>query len=113
MLALGTQLGVCGRGRLAREGINCTLSGSAESVRAFCQGLRDWKPDLFNNTDFKFTDGLPNSKKFKALTIRKTEELVAYGLAGERAPMLATSAAKHVEATEYHELLKRVRVFHH
>jgi predicted sulfurtransferase len=70
--------------------------------------LRDWKPDPFNKTDFKLTDGLPNAKQFKALTIRKTEELVAYGLAGERAPALQGSSAKHVEATQYHELLKQV-----
>lgn len=108
VLALGKEHAICGRGRLAREGLNCTLSGSAADIRAFCQALRDWKPDLFGETDFKVTDGLPNTKRFKALTVRKTEELVAYGLAGERAPTLQGSSAKHVDAIEYHELLKQV-----
>eukprot|EP00428_Durinskia_dybowskii_P049285 CAMPEP_0170348512 /NCGR_PEP_ID=MMETSP0116_2-20130129/75530_1 /TAXON_ID=400756 /ORGANISM="Durinskia baltica, Strain CSIRO CS-38" /LENGTH=166 /DNA_ID=CAMNT_0010602363 /DNA_START=4 /DNA_END=501 /DNA_ORIENTATION=+ len=61
---LGRQHGVTGRGRCAQEGLNCTLTGSALGVRAFCQGLRDWNP-LFEETDFKFTDGLEHSKKFK------------------------------------------------
>ena len=107
-LALGKEHSICGRGRCAKEGLNCTLTGSAAGLRAFCEALRAWKPELFNQTDFKFTDGLPASRRFKALTVRKTDELVAYGLAGERAPALAASAAKHVEATEYHELLKQV-----
>jgi predicted sulfurtransferase len=41
-----------GRGRCAPEGLNCTLSGSAKGIRAFCQGLRDWDA-TFNETDFK------------------------------------------------------------
>jgi|AntRauTorckE5430_2_1112549.scaffolds.fasta_scaffold00680_8 hypothetical protein len=65
----------------AREGLNCTLTGRPEDIRAFCQGLRNWK-SVFNETDFKLTDGLPISKMFKALSIRKANELVAYGLAG-------------------------------
>ena len=41
-----------GRGRCAPEGLNCTLSGSALGVRAFCQALRDWNA-TFKETDFK------------------------------------------------------------
>jgi len=61
--ALSTIIGIAeknqimGRGRVAPEGLNCTLTGSPREVRAFCDGLRAWNP-LFNNTDFKLTDGL-------------------------------------------------------
>jgi hypothetical protein len=48
-----------GRGRIALEGVNCTLTAPAYGARRFCQGLRDWDPDLFNDTDFKLTDGVP------------------------------------------------------
>ena len=106
VIALGNKSGVCGRGRCAKEGLNCTLTGPPECIRAFCNGLRDWKPHLFNNTDFKITDHMDASHGFKALTIRRTDELVAYGLADERAPSLDKSQAQHVEADEYHELLK-------
>ena len=88
----GKEHSICGRGRCAKEGLNCTLTGNAAGLRAFCEALRAWKPELFNQTDFKFTDGLPASRRFKALTVRKTDELVAYGLAGERAPALAASS---------------------
>merc|ERR1719498_1687363 len=52
VINLGRELGVTGRGRCATEGLNCTLTGEAEAIRAFCQGLRDWN-EVFNETDFK------------------------------------------------------------
>ncbi len=105
VLALGNEHGVCGRGRCAAEGLNCTLTGSAAGVRAFCNGLRAWKPELFESTDFKLTDGLAPSHAFKALTIRSVDELVGYGLPVQVAPALKTSNARHVEADEYHQLM--------
>ena len=96
---------VTGRGRIALEGVNCTLTAPPAGARRFCQGLRDWDPDLFNDTDFKLTDGVPAETKFKALTLKNTQELVAYGLGGERAPLLKQNTAKHLEADEYHKML--------
>mmetsp|Transcript_60610 Transcript_60610/g.83183 ORF Transcript_60610/g.83183 Transcript_60610/m.83183 type:complete len:493 (-) Transcript_60610:81-1559(-) len=104
VLALATEREVNGRGRCAPEGLNCTLSGSAEGVRAFCQALRDWNP-IFNETDFKFTDGLPRKQRFKSLSIRKVDELVAYGLGGAKAPSLSHFSGEHLEADEYHAML--------
>ena len=66
---------------MAQEGLNCTLTGNPEDVRSFCTDLRLWN-NVFHETDFKFTDGVPRSKMFKSLSIRKANELVAYGLAG-------------------------------
>lgn len=66
---------------MAQEGLNCTLTGKPNDIRSFCYGLRDWD-ELFNETDFKITDGVATDKLFKSLSIRKTNELVAYGLAG-------------------------------
>ncbi len=90
VLGLALQLGLTGRGRCARQGLNCTFTGLPEGVRAFCEGLRAYHP-LFLLTDFKLTDGV-EGKPFKGLSIRKTDELVAYGLAGDAAPSLASSA---------------------
>jgi len=101
---LGRSHGVTGRGRCATEGLNCTLTGSAESIRAFAQGLRDWD-SLFESTDFKITDGIEYSKHFKSLTIQKKQELVAYGLPVELAPSLKENETKHVEAHEYHKMM--------
>jgi len=104
VIGLAQSRGIKGRGRCAREGLNCSLTGPAKELRAFCQGLRDWN-SVFDETDFKFTDGIPVKQGFKALTIRKTDELVAYGLEGEKLP-LTQSSAQHVEATEFHTMLE-------
>ena len=104
VIGLGKEHSICGRGRCAAEGLNCSLTGSAKGIRAFCEGLRKWQP-IFLETDFKLTDGVPHAHRFKALTINKREELVAYGLAGEKAPALGSSRAQHVEADEYHRLM--------
>lgn len=104
VMGLGRKHGVTGRGRCAQEGLNCTMTGSATGIREFCQGLRDWNP-IFNETDFKLTDGLEHRKKFKALTIRKVDELVAYGLEGAYAPSLSKNAAVNLEADEYHKMM--------
>jgi predicted sulfurtransferase len=105
VIALGEKCAIKGRGRCAAEGLNCTLTGPPEALRRFCNGLREWQPALFNETDFKFTDGLAAEHAFKALTIQKKDDLVAYGLPTEVAPVLQTSTARHVEADEYHELM--------
>ena len=104
VIALGNRVGVFGRGRCLQR-LAHTHWPAREHPR-FCNGLREWKPELFNNTDFKITDHIDACHGFKVLTIRRTDELVAYGLADERAPMLKTNAALHVEADEYHELMK-------
>merc|ERR1719272_946233 len=57
VIALAKTHRVNGRGRCATEGLNMTLTAEAKSARDFCQALRDWNP-IFNETDFKFTDGL-------------------------------------------------------
>lgn len=81
VIEIGTKYNITGRGRVAQEGLNCTLTGRPGDIRSFCSDLRAWK-DVFHETDFKFTDGVPMSKMFKSLSIRKANELVAYGLAG-------------------------------
>jgi predicted sulfurtransferase len=78
--------------------------GTPEGLRSFCVKLREFDP-AFNGTDFKITDGLEASKLFKGLTIRKTEEIVAYGLGGELAPSLHRNQAKHVPADQYHSMM--------
>lgn len=104
IIELGQTHNISGRGRVAPEGVNFTLSGSPHDVRAFCNSLRAWDP-IFLETDFKLTDFIPKSKLFKSLSIRKTEELVAYGLAGEKAPSLKTFSGTHLEADEYHKAM--------
>ena len=62
--------------------------------------------DLFLETDFKITDGLPQSQMFKSLSIRKTNELVAYGLEGDKAPSIEKFGGTHLTAVDYHAALQ-------
>ena len=104
IIELGEAHKIAGRGRVAPEGVNFTLSGTPLDVRNFCYSLRTWDP-MFQETDFKLTDWIPKNKLFKSLSIRKTTELVAYGLAGDKAPSLQKFAGTHLEADEYHKAM--------
>jgi len=104
VLTIGASLDITGRGRVAPEGVNCTLSGSPTKVRQFCQALREYNA-IFLDTDFKLTDGVTKDKLFKSLSIRKTTELVAYGLSGDKAPSLEHFAGTHLEAKDYHDAM--------
>ena len=46
------------------------------------------------------------SKLFKSLSIRKCQELVAYGLSGDKAPSLDKFGGTHLEATDYHTAMQ-------
>ena len=61
-------------------------AGSGENV---CERLRRFD-DIFLETDFKITDYVEHEHRFKSLTIVPKEELVAYGLAKEKAPSAET-----------------------
>jgi hypothetical protein len=50
VLAIGSSLNIAGRGRVAPEGLNCTLSGTPTQIRLFCQALRDYDPIFFKRT---------------------------------------------------------------
>ena len=106
VIALANTHGVTGRGRCAPEGLNCTLTSSAEGLRGFCYALRAWDP-MFNETDFKLTDGLEKSSRFRSFSLRKVEELVGYGLGGVKAPSINRQGGVHLDATEYHETMKQ------
>ena len=48
--------GCTGRLRVAREGFNSVLTGTAEGIRAFTSDLKAYQPHNFANTDFKYVD---------------------------------------------------------
>jgi len=103
---LATFYKVTGRGRCAPEGLNCTLTASANDLRAFCYALREWDP-AFNDTDFKLEDGVPSKTLFRTFTLRKVDELVGYALDGIKAPSLNRHSGKHLEAPDYHKQMQQ------
>lgn len=104
---LATLNKVTGRGRCAPEGLNCTLTAAANDIRSFCYGLREWDPALFNPTDFKLEDGVPNKNRFRTFTLRKVDELVGYALDGIKAPSLNRHSGDHLEAPDYHKQMQQ------
>ena len=81
------------------------MTGPYDGVREFCQAMRDWKPLIFGETDFKLTDNLPEGQAFPGpLKIMRISELVNYGLKGKQPPLKLGGV--HLPAHEYHEKMK-------
>ena len=109
---------------LSALGTECTWhSALALSALCVCQLLRSpgyefcveksrHRPST-NITPTHAPDDEPCSKateKFKALTLKNTQELVAYGLGGERAPLLKQNTARRNVGPKKHV---RLYVAHH
>ena len=105
-----------GRMRVAREGLNCTLTGSYDGIRGWCAAMRKFdggRPKIdpetgekhteFAKTEFKLTDDLPPKQRFPKLHPFEVVELVNYGLAGSRAPEISKHGGTHLEPEDYHK----------
>lgn len=99
---LGSGLG--GRMRVAREGLNCTLTGTHKDVSDFCKNLRHFHNGEFQETEFKLTRDLPMNQRFPILKIMPVNELVHYGLENEKAPPIHYSGV-HLDPKDYHKKL--------
>jgi len=101
---LGDSLHLTGRMRVAREGLNCTLTCSHEGILAFCKALREFNVGEFSDTEFKLTTDLPQPQAFPSLKVMPVTELVHYGLDGEKAPPIEYTGV-HLQPADYHEKL--------
>lgn len=102
-----------GRIRVAREGVNATLSSvdtldcsAKQSLEFFCRDLREQFDDVFKNTDFKFIDDLTPDRHFAQLKIFPVQELVFYGLNGKEDAPLGKGGV-HLKPKDFHEMLSR------
>lgn len=107
-----------GRIRVAQEGVNATISAvdvsgltAKETLRHFAQDLKNFDPEVFSQTDFKYIDDLPADRHFKELKVIPVQELVFYGIQEDDAPLDGpeeTDGMKggiHLDAKEYHEMM--------
>ena len=102
----GNSLNLGGRMRVAKEGLNCTLSGTEANIRLFCRFLRNFHKGEFANTEFKLTTDLPSGQHFSnGLKVMPVNELVHYGLDGAKAPPLQNYAGTHLDPQDYHQKL--------
>ena len=98
----GQKHGITGRMRVAREGLNCTLTGSYHGIRAWCRELRTFGDrDEFKKTEFKITDHLPRGQLFPKLNAFEVMEIVNYGLGGSKAPPIGKTGV-HLQPEDYH-----------
>ena len=104
-----------GRFRVAREGVNATISSrdcsgsgkskttAAETLRHFARDLQSFDP-VFEKTDFKFIDNLTGDRHFKDFKVFPIKELVYYGLDEEKAPL--HKGGTHLDARDFHRKLE-------
>lgn len=98
--------GCTGRLRIAREGYNATLTGSADGIRGFTTSLSTLDYDTFgdNRTDFKYVDGLPPNQRLKGLKVWFVNEIVTYGFDTRKAPL--DKRGTHLSPTDFHKALE-------
>ena len=98
--------GCTGRLRIAREGYNATLTGSADGIRSFTSSLSKLDYDLFgnNHTDFKYVDGLPPNQRLKGLKVWFVNEIVTYGFDTRKAPL--DKRGTHLSPADFHKALE-------
>jgi predicted sulfurtransferase len=99
---MGKNLG--GRMRVAREGLNCTLTGTHKAISTFCQTLRKFHKGEFEPTEFKLTRDLSTNQHFSGLKVMPVQELVNYGLEGGKAPPIGYTGV-HLDPKDYHQKL--------
>mmetsp|Transcript_14756 Transcript_14756/g.37120 ORF Transcript_14756/g.37120 Transcript_14756/m.37120 type:complete len:721 (+) Transcript_14756:153-2315(+) len=102
---IGTSLELTGRMRCAKEGLNCTLTGTHQSILEYTKSLQQLRPNDFKNTEFKLTTDLPLAQKFGELKVLPVAEIVKYGLEGEKAPPIQQYSGVHLEPKDYHKKL--------
>ena len=114
--SIGQIYNITGRIRCAREGLNCTLTGSRHNMQLWIDDLRKFDGGRstvdpltgkktvteFANTEFKLTHNLPQGQRFPRLNVMEVIELVNYGLAGARAPPISKHGGQHLEPHDYH-----------
>jgi predicted sulfurtransferase len=104
MEQLGNSLNLTGRMRVAREGLNCTLTATRrQDMITFCTTLREQVE--FQTTEFKLTNDLPEAQRFPQLKVIPVVELVHYGLEREKAPPILEYHGVHLEPKEYHKMI--------
>lgn len=90
-----------GRMRVAKEGFNCTLTGSYDNIRDWCVATRSFAKPHFEETEFKLTDHLPDRQRFPKLNCFHVQELVHYGLTRGQTPHIHKTG-EHLEPQQYH-----------
>lgn len=103
-LELCQKLGLKGRIIISKDGINGTLGGSLESLRAYKSSMN--KTKVFKGIDYKWSDGAADD--FPRLSVKVRDEIVSFGAPGELKvnDKGVINGGKHLKPKELHKLLE-------
>lgn len=99
-MAVCTCLGLTGRIRLAREGINGTLGGSPRAVELYVLAMVARRGFGFRPEDFKTGLGTGGATTFPNLWIKVCQEICHLGLSPSLVP--PSDSTSHLSPTEFH-----------
>ena len=77
--ALCEKLGLRGRILISRDGINGTVGGDLDAIKAYVKTTREYP--AFKKMDIKYSEG--GAEDFPRLSIKVREEIVSFGAPGE------------------------------
>lgn len=102
--SLCEKLGLKGRVLISKHGINGTLGGDIDALKAYVKEAKAYAP--FKQTVFKWSDG--TGQDFPRLIVKTREEIVSFG-AGEELAVDengVVGGGKHLKPEQVHELVK-------
>lgn len=102
--ALCEKLGLKGRILISKHGINGTVGGDIESLKAYAKTTKEYAS--FKGTVFKWSDG--TGKDFPKLSIKVRDEIVSFGAADELEvdEHGVVGGGKHLKPEEVHKLVE-------
>ncbi len=109
--AICRELGLAGRLRVAREGVNGNLGGPAGAVAEYVRRLRANPRGRFDDTDFKRSGACPagttlrdpTEQRMAGLTVKVTQELVSLGPGARGVDV--RGGGRHLSPQGFHAML--------
>ncbi|MCA9333146.1 rhodanese-related sulfurtransferase [Candidatus Saccharibacteria bacterium] len=103
-IELCEKLSLKGRVIISKHGINGTLGGDLDSLRAYKRAMN--KTDIFKGIDYKWSDG--GSNDFPRLSIKVRPEIVSFGVPDEVIVDKngVVNGGKHLKPEQLHKLIE-------
>lgn len=102
--ALCERLDLRGRILISKHGINGTVGGDLEALKAYVKEMKTYAP--FKDTMFKWSDG--ESEHFPKLSVKVRDEIVSFGAADELQvdENGVVGGGKHLKPADVHKLVE-------
>jgi UPF0176 protein len=102
--ALCEKLNLTGRILISKHGLNGTVGGDLEDLKAYVKETKSYEP--FKKTTFKWSDG--GRDNFPKLSIKVRDEIVTFGAADELKVDQngVVGAGQHLKPAEVHQLVQ-------